>query len=209
MPEQSPEHVPIFIVDDDDAFRSSLISLLHAHGYESQGFASVDSFTDELPQRPPGVLLLDLRMPELGGLAFLEGNDALRRFGVIVISGHGDLDAAVRAVQAGALGFVEKPFAAEELLEKVDGTIAIVRTRVIEDRQTSEIHSRIQSLTPRELQILQAMIEGGSNKSIARKLDISARTVEMHRSHMMRKLGVRSTGEAVHLATIAGVSRTE
>lgn len=207
--EREADPVPIYLLDDDRKFRSSIVALLQAHGHDVEEFASVNEFTTELRQRAPGVLLLDLRMPKVGGLDFLEGNEELRSFGTIVISGHGDIEAAVRAVHAGAVGFIEKPFAADELLAKVGIAIAKVRSWIARDSESSELRSRMRSLSPRECQILQAMVDGGSNKSIARELNISVRTVEMHRSHMMTKMGVRSSAEAVHMATLANLSQTK
>jgi len=195
------------VVDDDEAFRSSLVALLCAAGYSTEAFASTDDFLAAVPRLDPGTVLLDLRMPGVSGLDLLEqGVEALDRFAVVMISGHGDIARAVRSIKAGAVEFIEKPFEPEQLLALLDavGQGLAVKLERWGDRRRAE--EKVATLSPREHEVLRLVLKGAPNKIVARTLDLSVRTVEMHRAHMLGKLGARSTAEALRIAMAAKVA---
>lgn len=195
-----------YVVDDDDAFRGSLLALLATGGYLTQGFASGREFLDQAESLAPGVLLLDLRLPHLSGLDLIESHgDVLQRFAVVMISGHGDIGCAVRSIKAGALDFVEKPFAADALFAMVEAASQILTRRTGQMAERHKSLSKIASLSPREAEVLRLLLAGAPNKIVARTLDLSVRTVEMHRANMLAKLGARSTAEAIYLAMLGEV----
>ncbi|MEO7787019.1 MAG: response regulator [Sphingomicrobium sp.] len=195
-----------YIVDDDPAFRASLVALLATAGFELREFDNADDFLAASPRLMPAPLLLDLRMAGTDGLELLEraGRD-LERFAVIMISGHGDIDRAVRSIKAGAIDFLEKPFRPGDLLALLEAAQISLNTRLdrLADRRDAE--ARIGLLSPREREVLRLLLNGAPNKIVARTLDLSVRTVEMHRAHMLAKLSAKSTAEAIHLAMLAEV----
>lgn len=192
------------VVDDDDAFRNSLVALLEAAGYDCRPFGSADSFLAEIERLPAGILLLDLRMPGLGGLEMLERGDIdPTRLAVVVISGQGDIERAVRSIKAGAIEFIEKPFEAQQLLALMGVAQATFDHRAGHSAQRRAAIRKVETLSPRETEVLQLLLIGASNKVVARALDLSVRTVEMHRAHMLTKLGARSTADALRLAMLA------
>jgi two-component system, LuxR family, response regulator FixJ len=196
-----------YIVDDDEAFRVSLEMLLDASGWEATGFSSSSEFLRQCGELESGLLLLDLHMPDETGLELLERNAVpADSFGTVMITGAGEIETAVRSLKAGALDFVEKPFQAEELLEKLDQVNQLFRRNSQSATERCDAQRRIESLSPRERDVLAGLVGGGSNKVIARELDISDRTVEMHRARMMGKLGAKSSSEAVRIAVQAGFS---
>ena len=203
---ESSETEICYVVDDDDAFRNSLLALLSSAGYSCHGYPLASDFLEVAATLRPGVLLLDLRMPQTTGLDLLESHaTALERFAVVVISGHGDINRAVRSIKAGALDFLEKPFPSDELLPLVKAAHHELsrRTSATDDRRIAL--TRIAILSPREDEVLRLLLAGAPNKIVARTLDLSVRTVEMHRAHMLAKLGARSTAEAIHLAMLGGI----
>jgi two-component system response regulator FixJ len=203
---ESGETETCYVVDDDDAFRSSLIALLTSAGYSCQGYALATEFIVEAARLTPGVLLLDLRMPQLTGLDFLETHPAmLERFAVVVISGHGDIGRAVRSIKAGALEFIEKPFAGDKLLMLVKAAQHALSRRASDSADRRGAMTKVAALSPREAEVLRLLVAGAPNKIVARSLDLSVRTVEMHRANMLAKLGARSTAEAIHLAMLGDV----
>lgn len=182
----------IVIVDDDAAIRDSLSVYLAGDGRRVTCFDDGEAFLAAAQGDPPDCLFLDLKMPGLSGL------DVLRRlsrpsFPIIMISAHGDVSVAVQAIKLGATDFIEKPFAPEGLDETIDEAIAAARG----ERAASG--GRLDALTQREREIALALNEGLSNKEIARDLDISPRTVEVHRARVFEKLGVRNVAGLVRL----------
>ncbi len=195
-----------YVVDDDDAFRASLLALLESSGWEAQGFASLTEFDDAATALEPGILLLDLHLDGASGLDFLESRrPALDRFAVVMMTGAGEIETAVRAMKAGAADFVEKPFRADELLERLVQIHEWFAHELRDRTARADAKGRVAALSARERDVLERLLAGASNKLIARDLDISPRTVEMHRARMVAKLGVATTAEALEVGRKAGV----
>lgn len=197
---------PIYIVDDDPAVRDSLAVLLEVEGYTTIGFESAELFLDAWSPSLRGGLLLDVRMPRMDGLELL---DRLRQQGselpVVVMTGHGDVPVAVRAMKAGALDFIEKPLTESLLLEAVRNMMAQEQERQGRAEERAQAAEHVASLTPRERDVLVQLVLGQPNKVIAYELGISARTVEVHRSRVMDKMGAKSLSHLVRLALQAGI----
>lgn len=196
----------VYIVDDEEAVRHSLSVLLEAEGYRVASFGAAPDFLAAASSLPVGVLISDIRMPEMDGLELQQRLDERAlRFPMILITGHGDVPLAVRAMKAGAVDFIEKPFAAEAIIDAV----ATARSRLAEvapDVLAEAAASRLPALSPRERQVLDGLVAGLPNKSIAYDLAISPRTVEIHRASVMRKMQAKSLSELVRLAVAAGVA---
>lgn len=199
-----------YVVDDDPTFRRSLLLLLEAAGWAVQDFSCGEDFLAEVDQLRPGVLLLDLRMPGMSGLDLLEkGGARLLNFAIIILTGHGDVDAAVRALKGGAVDFLEKPFDGLQLLAMLDSNLAQLLNSLEFARREREAVARVGQLSNRERDVLSGLLAGAPHKAIARHLGISDRTVEMYRNNMVRKLGAKSTNEALHLGMLAKVQPAE
>jgi FixJ family two-component response regulator len=194
----------IFVVDDDEALRDSLRWLLEAHGYEVALYDSAERFLSDDAAMRPGCLLLDMRMPGMSGQELF---DALiergNRMPVVFITGHGDVPMAVAAVKKGAVDFIEKPFSEEDLLRLVGQCLErdILQREAV--AASASIVARQAALTPREREVLELIVAGKPNKVIADQLAISPKTVEVHRSRVMEKMGVRSVAGLVQ-AVMAG-----
>lgn len=199
-----------YVVDDDTSFRRSLILLLEAAGWQVRGFASAPEFLEECRFLPPGALLLDIRMPEMSGLEMLERESkSLMNFAVVIVTGHGDVNTAVRSLKRGAVDFIEKPFDGLELLSMLDNSYKHLLNSIEHSRREQEAASRVDHLSSRERDVLRGLLAGASHKLIARHFGISDRTVEMYRNNMVRKLGARSTNEALHLGVLARLKPIE
>jgi len=196
----------VYIVDDDDAVRDSLAVLLEACGYRVRGFAMAREFLDAAPALPHGCLIADIRMPRMDGLE-LQQHLAQRRlqFPTIVITGHGDVPLAVRAMKAGALDFIEKPFATPTILASVATALARLDAAAERDPVGAAAAAKLDLLSSREREVLEGLLAGFPNKTIAYDLAISPRTVEIHRARLMDKMGARSLSELVRLALAAGL----
>lgn len=194
------EEQVIYIVDDEEPVRKALSLLARAHGYRSECFDSPKLFLDALDRIGPGCLLLDVCMPGMTGLE-LQGE--LHRRGlalpVIIITGHGDVPTAVQAMKNGAADFVEKPLDSEDLMERVQGCLNGDAQRRQSRQGIDEAKELIALLTPRETQVMEGLVAGKRNKEIARDLFISFRTVELHRSKIMEKLGANSLSDVVRI----------
>jgi two-component system response regulator FixJ len=201
----SPERV-VYVVDDDAAVRRSLERLLHSAGLATILYELSSTFLDAASTLPAGCALLDVRMPGIDGL---EVQARLRELDValpvIVMTGAGDIQTAVRAMKAGAVDFIEKPFDDEQLLAAIELTFAKGGDGDRE-REAADAVQRIALLSQREREVLDALVAGRPNKLIAFDLGISVRTVEVHRVRMMDRLGVRQLAEAVRLAVVARMS---
>lgn len=190
----------VFIVDDDQGMRRSLSWLIESVGLRAEAFASGEAFLDSDAPARPGCLVLDIRMPGMSGLQLQERLVALQRtLPVIMITAHGDVPSAVRAMKGGAIDFLEKPFSDEVLLERIRQALRIDEDRRREKLRRGEIESRMATLTDRERDVLDLVIEGRTSKEVARLLDLSPKTVEIYRSKLLRKMDVGSIVELVNM----------
>lgn len=197
----------IAVVDDDDGVRSSTARLLELEGYRTHSFADGLQFLSALEQTPFSCTLLDMRMPGIDGMAVLERlSQAEASPTVIVVTGHGDVQAAVAAMRLGAYDFLEKPYDPDRLCDSVAAALTHHAGKAGAQAEAERARTLVASLSPRQLAVLKGLVEGLPNKLIAHRLDLSPRTVEMHRTALMDKLGVRSLSEAVRIAVSAGVS---
>lgn len=190
---QDDREVTVFVVDDDPGVLNALRLLLRSDGLTSRGFASATAFLDAYDLEVPGCLILDLRMPEMSGAELqsrLRSMDS--HLPVIFITAHGDVSTAVSAMKAGAVDFIQKPFTDEKLLEKVHQALELDLRGRREQAELAAIRGHLDSLTPREREVLALVVEGRHNKNIARALGISQRTVEAHRARLMRKMDASS-----------------
>lgn len=198
----------VFFVDDDKDVRDAVSFLLTTEGLHVEVFATPGEILEAMTPEHVGCLLLDVRLPEMNGL---ELQQALRDRGiqlpVVFLSGHGDIPLAVRAINAGALDFVEKPFNDELLLEKVNNALEISRTARAQNGDRRAIERRLAMLTPREREVMEGILEGKFNKMIASDMDVSIRTVEVHRAHVLDKLGARNSSDMVRLVLSTNVYR--
>lgn len=201
----SPDR-PIYVVDDDAAVREATCTLLDAAGFEPKPYDSGPAFLETADLHGGGAALLDICMPVLTGLevqAILAERGS--NLSVIVLTGHGDIRTAVQAIKAGATDFLEKPYQPEALLGAIERALHL-SAEATSGVRAQDARSRLARLTPRECEVLRALMAGGTNKSIARRINVSPRTVEMHRGNMMERLGVRSLSEALRIAYDAGLS---
>ncbi len=196
----------IYIVDDDDAVRASLQSLLATRpNLLIRSFRSGDAFLTEVTELDPGVLLLDVHMPGSSGIDVLRSLPDQRQFAAIVLTGQGNITLAVEAMKAGALDFVEKPYEHLALLQMVDNAFSRLETSSADAARVDAAKAKLARLSGRETDVLKGLIDGHANKVIAHHLDISPRTVEIYRAHLMEKLEVRSLSEALRIAFAAGL----
>jgi two-component system response regulator FixJ len=200
----------VHVVDDDRDVRRSLSFMLGAGEFKSRPFASGPDLLDSLAELQPGCVLLDIRMPEMDGFQVME---ALAQRGldwpVVVMTGHGEVSVAVRAMKMGAVDFLEKPFDEALLLASLDRAFMLLKDRSEKADRRRIAEERIGQLSSREHEVLRGLMAGLPNKVLARRLDISLRTVEMHRANMMDRLSVGSLAEALTLAVQAGVEPLE
>lgn len=207
---QNVEQKNVYVVDDDREVRRSLSFMLGTAELSSRPFASGIDFLEGLDDLKPGCLLLDIRMPQVDGFHVMA--ELARRnieWPVIVMTGHGEVSVAVRAMKLGAVDFIEKPFEEAVLLASLDRAFALLRDRGETTQRKKVAQERVGALTAREKEVLQGLMAGLPNKLLARRLDISLRTVEMHRANMMDRLGVHSLAEALTLAVQAGVDPSD
>jgi len=190
----------IYVVDDDDGMRRALDTLLSTVGYKTAVYSGPTEFLANFKADTPGCLVLDIRMPDMSGL---EVQQQLNRLGammpVIFITGHGDVPMAVQAMKEGAFEFIQKPFRDQDLMDRINHALK----QDAENRSTvsrrAEVLHRLESLTPRERQVMDLVVDGAANKVIAIDLNLSERTVEIHRAKVMEKMGARSVAHLVKL----------
>jgi len=195
----------VHLVDDDEAVRRSAGFMLKTSGYVVKSYVSGVELLKER-ELAQGCILLDVRMPEMDGLQVQrELQDRGVALPVIVMTGHGDVNVAVQAMKAGAVDFIEKPFEKAVLISALDEGFARLAQAGRHSLRAEESRIRLQTLTPREHDVLEGLVRGHPNKTIAYDLDISPRTVEIHRANLMSKLGVASLSEALRIAFSAGL----
>ena len=194
----------VFVVDDDPAMRDSLRWLIESTGVRVETYADAQTFLAAIRSDVPGCLVLDVRMPGMSGLD-LQAELAARGIALptIVITGHAEVPMAVRAVKAGAIDFIEKPFSDQLLLDRVRQGIELDRQERESRAQRTEVARRLGSLTHREREVLDLVVAGKANKEIASALRLSPKTVEVHRAHVMEKMEASSVAELVRLALFA------
>ncbi|HED32841.1 MAG TPA: response regulator transcription factor [Gammaproteobacteria bacterium] len=190
----------IFIVDDDPAMRDSLSWLLETIGHPVKTYESAQDFLNNFDPGSPGCLVLDVRLPGMSGLQLQQkmkaDNIALP---VIIISGHGDVPMAVKAMQQGALEFHEKPFRDQELLDSIQNALEVDATNRSKNAESAEIQICVNTLTPREKEVMELLIQGNPNREVASQCSISVKTVEVHRARIMDKMKANSFPELIHM----------
>lgn len=200
----------VFIVDDDQGARESVVEMVTFKGLPAKGFASAEEFLAQYDPAASGCLVLDVRMPGMSGLQLQQ---QLRERGstlpVIVITGHADVSMAVRAMQNGALTFLEKPSQDQELWRSIEQALNVEESQVAFRKQKAELETRLATLTEDETAVLGKLMEGLPNKRIAADLDIGLRTVELRRSNIMRKMNAGSLPELVRMAILVGFLSTD
>lgn len=190
----------VYIVDDDSGVRSSIRVLLKSVGLPATTFASAQEFLAAYQPSQPGCIVLDIRMPGMSGLELQEElNERGAVIPVIFITGHGDVPMAVEAMRHGAFDFLQKPFRDQDLIDRVQQALARDRETREALKEHDRIRARIASLTPREREVLELLTAGKANKMMAQDLGLSQRTVEIHRAHVMEKMGAKSVAQLVRM----------
>lgn len=190
----------VYVIDDDHEIRNSLTFLMATRGIAVATFDGGKSFLEALDHLQAAPILLDLRMPGMDGIEFLQIlAEREIAWPVLVLSGHGEIGAAVKSIKLGAIDFLEKPIAADELVKCLIQAFKTFDEGQISNNSRVALLKTLSSLTPRESEVLTALCEGQANKQVAFALSISSRTVEMHRANALRRLGVRTIAEVVNL----------
>lgn len=199
----------VFIVDDEEAVRDSIRLLFRSVGLRSTGFADAHAFLRDYRPGQPGCLVLDVRMPRMSGL---ELQQELNRRGwtlpVIFITGHGDVPMAVEAMRAGALDFLPKPFKDDELIRRVQKALEQDQRERAVLAEREALRRRFEELTPREREVARCVVAGQANKVVALELGLSERTVELHRAHVMQKMGARNLAQLVQMLLVLDSAST-
>ena len=204
MAEPAPN---VFVIDDDPSVRKALGRLLKSAGFQVEAFASADEFLEQFqPDSEPACVVLDVCMPGLSGLD-LQRALAKRKTSlpIVFITGHGDIPTTVRAMKAGAVDFLPKPFNNQDLLAVVRQAIAKHALARRTEAELSEIRRRAESLSPREQEVMAFVVSGIPNKQTGKQLGVTEKTIKVHRGHVMRKMRADSLAELVHLAERIGI----
>jgi two-component system response regulator FixJ len=200
-----PPRGNVYVIDDDDAMRDSLDFLLGSAEFHVTLFETAHQFLDALSSADFGCVVSDIRMPGIDGIELLKRLKAGRcALPVVIMTGHGDVPLAVEAMKLGAADFLEKPFEDDRLIGMIDAALKQAASGARSEALTQDIAARIESLTPRERQVMDGLVGGFSNKLIAREYDISPRTIEVYRANVMTKMQAGSLSELVRLAMRGG-----
>ncbi len=199
MQQQDMKQEPtVFIIDDDEAVRDSLKMLMKSVGQTVEAFSSPAEFLEVYDENRPGCIVLDIRMPGMSGLELQSKlNEMHCILPIIFITGHGDVPMAVQAIKDGAMNFIQKPFRDQELLDLINDALKLDTQQRKELLEHKEILRRLSTLTDREREVLHHVVEGKANKVIAADINLSQRTVEIHRSRVMEKMGTKSLAHLV------------
>ena len=193
----------VYIVDDDEGIRVALSLLMKTKNYHSRACASAHEFLNVYERSRPGCLLLDVRMPEMSGLELQEKlADEAANISTIIMTGHADVSMAVQAMKNGARDFIEKPFRNQQLLDLIQVCLTEDMAQQMDRVKHAYALEMLAQLTPREREVMQLLAEGNVNKQVAKKLNISVRTAEAHRSHIMKKLQLKTLPDLVRLALL-------
>lgn len=196
-----PRNPKVFVVEDDSAMRDALSRLLSAEGLTVQSFADAESFLGQYDRTQKGCLLADVRLPGISGIELM--NKLIREgtsLAVVIVTGHGDVPLAVAAVKAGAFDFIEKPFDPDALVNSVRGALDCDVSHDHAQPALAELSARLATLSPREREVMDLVVDGQHNKTIANALGISPRTVEIYRANMMTKMGAQSLTDLIGIA---------
>jgi two-component system response regulator FixJ len=195
----------IFVVDDDAAVRDALKLLLRSVGQPVETFAAAQEFLDAYSEDRPGCLVLDIRMPGMSGLELQQKlNEKHSILPIIFITGHGDVPMAVEAMQAGAVDFIQKPFRDQDLIDRINQALEKDGSNRAALGERNDIRHRLETLTPREREVLDLVVHGKANKVIAGDLKLSQRTVEIHRARVMEKMQASSLAHLVRMVLEVG-----
>lgn len=199
------KHPTVYIVDDDLNERDTLISFVESIGFQVSAYDCVHDFLEDYHQDMPGCLILDVRLPKISGLELQDHFQRKAiRIPIIFLSSHSNVSIAVRTMKAGAIDFLEKPFDEQLLLDSIQKAMGIDRKTRETKQQHSMIMEKIEGLSNREEEVLRFLIQGKANKVIASTLGLSTKTIETHRAHIMRKLGVSSMAGLMWMAIKSG-----
>lgn len=208
---ENPKQIPgqesvVFVIDDDPGVRASLQGLLRSVGLKVETFNSTSEFAARKIPSVPSCLVLDVRLPDVGGLDFqAELAKQNIQIPIIFITGHGDIPMSVRAMKAGAVEFLPKPFREQDMLDAVRAGLARDRARLENDKATSDLAGHYQTLTAREQQVMARVTSGLMNKQIAGEFGVSEVTIKVHRGNVMRKMGAKSLADLVRMADALGI----
>jgi FixJ family two-component response regulator len=203
-----PDDPVVLIVDDDPSLRDALSSLLRSVGLRVEVFGSAPEMLETPLPDVASCLVLDIRLPKRSGLDFQ--NELIKasiKIPIIFITAHGDVPMSVRAMKAGAVDFLTKPFRDQDLLDAVANALERDRKRREEEKGVAELKAKLETLTPREREVMSLVTAGLMNKQVAGEIGVSEITVKIHRGHVMRKMGARSLADLVRMAEVLGVSR--
>ena len=201
-----PDEPIVFVVDDDYRMQEALASLIAAMGFRVATFGSASKFLETDKPDSPGCLILDLELPDINGLELQQQLADREAPPVIFVTGHGDIPSSVRAMKAGAIEFLTKPFDEQELESAIEKAIALDRSARKQRSELTQLKNRYRLLTPREQEILPFVVAGFLNKQTAADLGTSEITIRVHRGQIMRKMGARSLAELVRMADKLGVT---
>jgi FixJ family two-component response regulator len=206
--EEPPDDPVVLVVDDDPSLREALSSLLRSVGLRVEVFGSAPEMLQAPLPEVASCLVLDIRLPKRSGLDFqTELINSNIRIPIIFITAHGDVPMSVRAMKAGAVDFLTKPFRDQDLLDAVANALERDRKRREEEKGVAELKAKLKTLTPREREVMSLVTAGLMNKQVAGEIGVSEITVKIHRGHVMRKMGARSLADLVRMAEVLGVSR--
>jgi FixJ family two-component response regulator len=198
----------VYVVDDDEAFRDSVAWLLQTNGYQARLFADAESLLKDIKPGsggPPRCVVLDVRMPGMSGPEAQEALVARQiEIPIIFVTAHADVPIAVSAIKRGAFDFIEKPFAESDLLKRIEEALSFATESAAQHTQVASIKTRLESLSDREKQVLEAVVNGKMNKTIAYDLDISIKTVEAHRARVMEKMEANSLAHLIRMIAMTG-----